>query len=793
MPQPQDGEQDDFIDYASHSIGQQSSEKRMLAVESEVPSVNTSQQNLQNPQLEPNTGGDNTQDSTQHLGFGHRFPFLAFAARYTAAVVFVTVILAIPIIVTGRLWINGNSGNYSQVLVYYLFLWLLTSWVIGCGFNLSWRAFPYLFWWIAGFVNPAHQKYWRVFRDLNLPVTLLGAMIVSWVAFSGFINLNPLIHTDPDASGWDDVLDDVLFTAVMWSALYLLEKVLVLYICIHYHYRTDHTRIIQSKRMQHALTTLYEVSTYLHPAFQGPLAAEDTIIRRSSASGHATIRTDAEKFLQNIGLVVGHVLNGNEESRWMKPDSPYAIVSHALDNPRSAAALATRIWLSISTEGKDALTMEDIAEVLGPHRREEAQECFEALDENENKDIRLKELVLSTIHAGRTRQVIYKGIHEINHTINTFDWIAVTAIAFVMIFFILIKWVPQISALKEIVGFATLGLGFAIGRTVHEFLSGCIFIFFKHAYDLGDRVEIYNMAATATQSAIVLRISVLYTLFTCIEDGTTLQISNDRLALKRIKNITRSGANKERVSVFVDFTTSFTDIQLLKDQLQAFLARADNARDYHPALTLRVAAVHELQKLEIRCAFLHKSNWADENLRAARSSKFICALVAAIRAVPLLGPGRSILPVGDERRPNVTVLLSDDEALQKTAAAQQKLLEKRFDYVKPAPVLSADVAPALPEIRLEDEESLRRAQEDRQKAEKAKLAAAKAAEKAAAVKAAEKAALEALTVVPVVGVDGKEDARSSGSEIERMEFLHGMATGLRRKGGGHGQGGLYYP
>ena len=222
----------------------------------------------------------------------------------------------------------------------------------------------------------------------------------------------------------------------MWSALYLLEKVVVLYICTHYHYRTDHTRITQSKRMQHALTTLYEASVYLHPTFQGPLTAEDAIIRHSSASGHATIRTDAEKFLQNIGLIVGHVINSNEESRWLKPDSPYAIVSHALDNPRSAAALATRIWLSISTEDRDVMTVDDISEVLGPYRREEAQECFKALDENENEDIHLKELVLSTIHAGRTRHLIYKGIHQINHTINTFDWIAVTAIALIMIFFI---------------------------------------------------------------------------------------------------------------------------------------------------------------------------------------------------------------------------------------------------------------------------------------------------------------------------------------------------------------------
>ena len=185
MPSPQHGEPDDFVDHASHSIGHQPSEKPMLSVNCEAPSSNTSQQNLRTPQKESYNGGDGLQSSTRNLGFGHRFPLLTFAARYTAVVLLVTVILAIPIIATSRTVIHGNSGNYSQVLVYYLFLWLLTSWLVGCACNLFWRAFPYLFWWIASFVNPAHQKYWRVFRRLNLPMTLLGSMIFAWIAFVG--------------------------------------------------------------------------------------------------------------------------------------------------------------------------------------------------------------------------------------------------------------------------------------------------------------------------------------------------------------------------------------------------------------------------------------------------------------------------------------------------------------------------------------------------------------------------------------------------------------------------------
>ena len=222
----------------------------------------------------------------------------------------------------------------------------------------------------------------------------------------------------------------------MWAALVFLEKVLVLYICIHYHYRSDRGRIDRSKRIQRALDTLYEASVYLHPIFRAPFVEEDAVIRNSFSSGKNSIRIEAEKFLQTIGIAAGSVMNSDKNTHWFKPDSPYAIVNRALDHPRSAAALATRIWRSLVAEGKDALTVDDIAEVLGPHRREEAEECFRAMDENKNGDLHLKEMALTVVEAGQVRNAVYRGVHDINHTINTFDWIAMAAIASIMAFFI---------------------------------------------------------------------------------------------------------------------------------------------------------------------------------------------------------------------------------------------------------------------------------------------------------------------------------------------------------------------
>ena len=199
------------------------------------------------------------------------------------------------------------------------------------------------------------------------------------------------------------------------------------------------------------------------------------------------------------------------------------------------------------------------------------------------------------------------------------------------------RYMPALKGMKDAAGFAALGLSFGLGRSLYEFINGCIFIFFKHAYDVGDRIEVYNPTGQLRTSVVVKRISILFTIFQRLDNGKDLQMSNDRLNIKRIENVTRSGANREECSIFVDFNTSFTDIQNLKYELQAFLQ--SNPRDYYPGCEVRVLSIFEMNKLELWCGFTHKSNWSNEELRAARSSKFMCALVVAIRRLSLPHPG----------------------------------------------------------------------------------------------------------------------------------------------------------
>jgi hypothetical protein len=241
-----------------------------------------------------------------------------------------------------------------------------------------------------------------------------------------------------------------MFSA-FWTVFFLVEKCLIIYMSIHYHYRRERDRITHSKEMHTALATLYEASVSTYPVHNKLFAIEDHLIhspdsKLSMTPSHAE---KASKFLERVGFgsakkktFFGDIHYEKKHTHWVDFGSPYVIVERALQDSRSAAALATRIWKSFVAEGEDKLKADDIAELLGPFRKEEAQTLFQTIDENESKDLTLEELVWTIVEVGRARRAIYQGMEQMDHCLNTFDWILQLMLAIVMIALILITCKP---------------------------------------------------------------------------------------------------------------------------------------------------------------------------------------------------------------------------------------------------------------------------------------------------------------------------------------------------------------
>ena len=210
--------------------------------------------------------------------------------------------------------------------------------------------------------------------------------------------------------------------------------------------------------------------------------------------------------------------------------------------------------------------------------------------------------------------------------------------------------------------------------TAQEVLGSCIFLFVKHPFDVLDRVDI------GTEQLVVERISLLYTVFKKANSNKITQTANVVLNTQWIDNISRSKAMREELLIYVHFDTTLEDIQLLRQQMQNFVRDKDNCRDFLPDIEVEVTGIAEMNKMEVQIEIKHKSNWANETVRAARRSKFMCALVLALRKIPIYAPGGGDAALGSNDKPSYTVAVSDEQA---TAARDAYALTKENKRLVP--------------------------------------------------------------------------------------------------------------
>jgi hypothetical protein len=220
-----------------------------------------------------------------------------------------------------------------------------------------------------------------------------------------------------------------------------------------------------------------------------------------------------------------------------------------------------------------------------------------------------------------------------------------------------------------------LSLSFVFAATTQEFLGSCIFLFVKHPYDVGDRVDIVG----PTQEYLVVeQISLLFTVFKRIDSMKMVQVPNIVLNNLWIENITRSKAMKEQLEMYISFDTSLEDIELLRSEMETFVRHPENSRDFQSDIILEATGIGNMDKLQLKVEIRHKSNWHNETIRAARRSKFMCALVLALRKVPIYAPGGGNEPLGGPNNPSYSVAVSDELAAEAREKASQAKEAKRL-------------------------------------------------------------------------------------------------------------------
>ncbi|KAL4975842.1 Mechanosensitive ion channel-domain-containing protein [Aspergillus desertorum] len=572
--------------------------------------------------------------------------------RYMIYIAPLAALLAIPIIVGATAAEDAKIGGVSLP---WFFCWIEVVWVSLWVCKLVAKAIPYIFQFICGIVSAGTRKYALILRNLEIPITMVLWMIVSLVTFLPIMVYNPRNKRegDTETKSWEKSVKNVLFALFVCALIFLGEKTLVQLISISYHRKQFDARIKESKRNIHLIGILYDASRSMFPMYCKEFREDDAIISDSillggpetGRPGHSRSNSAAPlRFIRgvqhNVGRIggkitgaIGDVAQEITGKQVFNSSAARSIVSEALERRRSSEALARRIWMSFVIEGREALYLDDIMEVLGAGKEAEAEECFTMLDRDGNGDISLDEIILAVSEIGRARKTLNHSVHDVDQAIHVLDNLLAT-IAFIIAVLVFVSFVTSGFGTVIAAGATSLlSLSFVFSTTAQEVLGSCIFLFVKHPFDIGDRVEIDS------KPYFVQRISLLYSVFRNVNDNRVTQIPNVVLNTVWIDNYSRSSAMQEKLTIEVNIDTTTEEIQALKDEIEAFVRSPDNKRDFHSDVDVEVSGVGALDKLELTVGLFHKSNWAIESVRAARRSKFMVALVAAVKKVPIRTPG----------------------------------------------------------------------------------------------------------------------------------------------------------
>lgn len=146
---------------------------------------------------------------------------------------------------------------------------------------------------------------------------------------------------------------------------------------------------------------------------------------------------------------------------------------------------------------------------------------------------------------------------------------------------------------------------------------------------------------------------------------------------------------REIIEINVSYDTSFEDLELLRVEMEKFVRAPENARDFQPDININVGGVGDLDKLNLKVAIKHKSNWHNDTVRATRRSKFMCALALAIKRIPIYAPGGGGDALGGPSNPAYSVAVTDAFASEARSRSTENKEAARM--VPSASAKSADV------------------------------------------------------------------------------------------------------
>lgn len=567
-------------------------------------------------------------------------------ARFIFYCVPVALILAIPVIV-GILIPYANLG---EVRIVWIFVWLLVSWGGLWGSHVCASLLPHIVAGVIGVISPKTAKLHCVIAGIAVPLTIFGWAFVSWISFIPVMTRNPdqVKNNDLLTKPWEETLHRVLSATLVSSLVFAGEKLIVKVLAVNFQKVQFRERIAIDKWVVGMLAELYLHSRRILLPFCKEVFEEDyTLMGVPYNKSHKRSHVDQlKRVMGNVNKIgtearnkFGHVTGAN----WKSASSSDAFDTlEALNSETRSAALAKRIWISFVPHGRHILHFEDFQDVMGLTSGVDATRAFDYLDTDGQGAISLGEMITAVVDISKEHNAVAHSIRDVDLAIQRLDELLLVIVLVIIVFVFVAFFNRSFTTMLATAGTTLLSLSFIFAATLQEVMASCVFLFVKHPFDVGDRVNFQNEHYTVKEMAL------LSTVFRQA-DGRIVQASNALLNTLIIQNVDRSQSMSEHVRVLAGFETTMDDIERLRGMLQVFID--SHPRNFDPKVTISVSNIVALSQIELSVIVQHKSNWKNEVIYAQRRSIFMYALVEALKAVLTKHTNGNNKSLGDDEKP----------------------------------------------------------------------------------------------------------------------------------------------
>ncbi|CUA66917.1 putative MscS family protein C1183,11 [Schizosaccharomyces pombe 972h-] [Rhizoctonia solani] len=547
--------------------------------------------------------------------------------------------------VVALLWIPGilqittfhDSAIWSVHLKWWS-IWFTVCWVGWWAALAVAMALPVVLRNTLGVVAVGLRRYIEWLKALKRYLALYAWSLTQWIAFTQLIvqnkpniDENDLAAVAQQAGNTSnlELIQKILFGLMLCAAILLGEKFAIQWIAYKFHERSYAERIAEQKVQTACLTTLYKYSSEI-PGRSDTL--KDNQSNAPSAINPKKLLRGVIKGVKGVAshttTALGNVASEIAGSSVLQPNSPAAMVSTALSSVNKTRQLARRIFYSFVQPGATTLVITDIAQYFPDHEMTEI--AFAMFDKDGNHDATRDEVEMACLEVHRERLALANSMRDIDSAVGRLDNILMSLYFIIAALVIAVTLEAKLTTLLTGAGSLVLGLSWLIGASASEVLTSVIFLFIKHPYDVGDRVDIDK------GSYIVKEMRLLSTVFIDVTRGCLVQAPNAGLSTQFISNIRRSGAMSEAFTFDVAYDTEFEQIEGLRSRMLAFVQ--SHRRDYQPTFDIVVSDIPDQEKMILKADILYKSNWQQGALKTKRRNKWVCALKTAMAELKIYGP-----------------------------------------------------------------------------------------------------------------------------------------------------------